>query len=641
MTPNKQVSLAIRILRGERDASARATHLEAATEKYSVTTIERKQMSTTTNFKRIALVAVAALGLGVLSSVPSQATINSDAVTLSSATAAQTTAETYTATSAVATVSFFGAATDSLTITAALVSTTAVGNTSMPVLRLVETSSAWIDTLTTAATLSAGTGAGSPAGTATLANTATRVAAASSSVTTTAKYAVYLATAAGSTAAPTTTGTYTIKLTPAAIGVGPLVGATAQTLTITVTAAAALDTVPSATNSTSRMYAGEAAADLFTAATADSVVTTVKTLSASAQAATIFAVLKNAANTTSAVDSITATITGPGQLGSHGTPASITATGRSITVKQGDYVGVFSDGVAGVATITLTSYTAGVALGTPKTVTFTSTAATSYAAPTIAATDSSVILAAGTTTVSVFAKEGTNNVSGLTTASAAGGTTIWAYSSDTAVATVAAVGAFDALTGYSAVVTGVAVGTTNISFGNAATRAAATIVSPTVAVRVGTDVPSNVTVTLDKATYAPGEKMTMTVTILNAAALPIVGKTSYANIFSSTGVTSSVNLSGTSTLPTATIADYSNTTNTKTFTLYAPVTGGPVVFSWTGGTALATANQVAKSVTVNVTDSGAAALAAVTALATTVASLRTLIVTLTNLVLKIQKKVKA
>jgi hypothetical protein len=389
------------------------------------------------------------------------------------------------------------------------------------------------------------------------------------------------------------------------------------------------------------MYAGEAAADLFTAATADSVVTTVKTLSASAQAATIFAVLKNAANTTSAVDSITATITGPGQLGSHGTPASITATGRSITVKQGDYVGVFSDGVAGVATITLTSYTAGVALGTPKTVTFTSTAATSYAAPTIAATDSSVILAAGTTTVSVFAKEGTNNVSGLTTASAAGGTTIWAYSSDTAVATVAAVGAFDALTGYSAVVTGVAVGTTNISFGNAATRAAATIVSPTVAVRVGTDVPSNVTVTLDKATYAPGEKMTMTVTILNAAALPIVGKTSYANIFSSTGVTSSVNLSGTSTLPTATIADYSNTTNTKTFTLYAPVTGGPVVFSWTGGTALATANQVAKSVTVNVTDSGAAALAAVTALATTVASLRTLIVTLTNLVLKIQKKVKA
>ena len=74
MTPKKQVSPAIRILRGERDASARATHLEAATRKFLVTTNERKYMSTKTNFKRIALVAVAALGMGVLSSAPSQAT---------------------------------------------------------------------------------------------------------------------------------------------------------------------------------------------------------------------------------------------------------------------------------------------------------------------------------------------------------------------------------------------------------------------------------------------------------------------------------------------------------------------------------------------------------------------------------------
>jgi len=95
------------------------------------------------------------------------------------------------------------------------------------------------------------------------------------------------------------------------------------------------------------------------------------------------------------------------------------------------------------------------------------------------------------------------------------------------------------------------------------------------------------------------------------------------------------------TLPATNIADYSNVTNTKTFTLYAPVTGGTLNFTYTGGTALATANQVAKTVTVTVADSGSAALAAVTALATTVASLRTLIVTLTNLVLKIQKKVKA
>ena len=73
MIPNKQVSTAIRISQWERDASARATHLEAATRKFLVTTNERKQMSTKTNFKRIALVAITALGLGVLSSVPAKA----------------------------------------------------------------------------------------------------------------------------------------------------------------------------------------------------------------------------------------------------------------------------------------------------------------------------------------------------------------------------------------------------------------------------------------------------------------------------------------------------------------------------------------------------------------------------------------
>jgi len=42
MTPEKLVSPAIRILQGERDVSARATHLKAATRKFLVTTIERK-----------------------------------------------------------------------------------------------------------------------------------------------------------------------------------------------------------------------------------------------------------------------------------------------------------------------------------------------------------------------------------------------------------------------------------------------------------------------------------------------------------------------------------------------------------------------------------------------------------------------
>ena len=72
-----------------------------------------------------------------------------------------------------------------------------------------------------------------------------------------------------------------------------------------------------------------------------------------------------------------------------------------------------------------------------------------------------------------------------------------------------------------------------------------------------------------------------------------------------------------------------------------PAAGGKVTISATGGSSLPLAGQVALTASATVTDSGAAALAAVTALATTVASLKTLITTLTNLVLKIQKKVKA
>ena len=71
------------------------------------------------------------------------------------------------------------------------------------------------------------------------------------------------------------------------------------------------------------------------------------------------------------------------------------------------------------------------------------------------------------------------------------------------------------------------------------------------------------------------------------------------------------------------------------------MTGGTLTVTAKGGTSLPTAGQVTITASATITDNGAAALAAVNALATTVASLKTLITTLTNLVLKIQKKVKA
>ena len=77
------------------------------------------------------------------------------------------------------------------------------------------------------------------------------------------------------------------------------------------------------------------------------------------------------------------------------------------------------------------------------------------------------------------------------------------------------------------------------------------------------------------------------------------------------------------------------------FVYNVPVGGGTFTISGTGGSSLPVAGQVKVTASATVTDNAAAALAAVTALATTVASLKTLITTLTNLVLKIQKKVKA
>ena len=89
----QQVSRAIRILRGNRDESARASHLvvskdqfaynellfvsQAEREKFSQSTFfERKIMSTKTAFKRVALVAAAALAIGGITAVSAYATGN-------------------------------------------------------------------------------------------------------------------------------------------------------------------------------------------------------------------------------------------------------------------------------------------------------------------------------------------------------------------------------------------------------------------------------------------------------------------------------------------------------------------------------------------------------------------------------------
>jgi len=158
----------------------------------------------------------------------------------------------------------------------------------------------------------------------------------------------------------------------------------------------------------------------------------------------------------------------------------------------------------------------------------------------------------------------------------------------------------------------------------------------------------------DKATYAPNERARIYVTPLDSTG-KAMQSAAYTNMLTSTGITVIGSVSYTGTTSTAdsltaagsftSAAQTSSVTGAKAgsmqFTVYMPAAGGTVTLSATGGTSLPLAAQVALTATATVTDSGAAALAAVTALATTVASLKTLITTLTNLVLKIQKKVKA
>jgi hypothetical protein len=159
--------------------------------------------------------------------------------------------------------------------------------------------------------------------------------------------------------------------------------------------------------------------------------------------------------------------------------------------------------------------------------------------------------------------------------------------------------------------------------------------------------------TFDKATYAPGERAYIYVTPLDSAGKEIAKQT-LPNLLAAGGIStnSSLGFAGsTTTADSLTATSYSadanssSTTGAKAgsfrYTVYMPTSGGTVTITATGGTSLPLAGRVAVTASATVTDSGAAALAAVTALATQVASLRTLITTLTNLVLKIQKKVKA
>jgi hypothetical protein len=544
-------------------------------------------MSTKTTFKRVALVAVAALGLGVLSVAPSQAASQADSLTLSAATATQLTGETLTATSATTTLAFLGGNTgDTMSVSAFLTSAPA-GNTVLPMLVLGDTTSATVGTSAQVTNAASKAELGQVA----------YVAASGSTVAASAKFSVYMN-------GPTLAGTYVVKLTPAVTSGGGVLNGTAQTLTITVTSNPNSSTV--ATSATIILNDGETAS-----ATTDAVVTASKTANATVAKATLKVSLLNAAGKAVTAESFTATITGAGTLGvAANTGTTITgpnATGRALTAVNGDVVQVFADGTSGVGTITISSQ-AGVVLGS-KTVTF-------FGAPaTMTATAAKTVIGVGSglaDVLSVVVKDSAGTlVSDLTT--------FGVVSSDTTkISTVygTAKGSYTASTGvYLIPVTSVLAGSANITV---TTNASATdttgISAAAVAVRVGSTTPASVKVTTDKSSYAPGEVATITVALADATNLDLVSGESYTAIFAAGGITPSYTLGGGSATISGTDVN-AYTAAGKTYKVFMPVTEGDVTFTWTTGsttsgtkTGLALANQaVAGSITVAVSSNATAA----------------------------------
>jgi trimeric autotransporter adhesin len=602
----------VRIHGGEFDSSARAMNREEQVRLFQAeprivrgSTIERKQMSTKTTIKRIALVSVAALGFGVLSVVPSNATASAVDFSVSAATASQLTGETATASSVVATLSYqASAATDSVTVTASLISAKNADGTNMtsgvaqPNLDVNDTATAQVYNNNVSTLVLKAANSGTAIANDTPANV---VPTATGGVVV--KLRVFLN-------APTKAGTYVVKLTPTLASgstAGSLQSAVAQTVTITVTAAPADDLV--ATTATSILNAGEtnsATADVTVTSTRDQAAVLANTVAA----ATIAVTLKNK-SALAANESFTASITGPGLLGSAAVAdntavvAGAAPTARMIQVKNGHVVQVFPDGTSGVATITISSML-GVELA-KETVTFFGAAAT------VATTVKKAVIGVGTAddVLSVVVKDSAGvSVSNLTTLSV--------VSSDVTLVANAyaqAIGTYSATTGaYLIPVTAAKAGAVKLTVSTKASATATTGVDATaVDVRVGSSTPASVAVTLDKASYAPGEKATISISLKDSTGLDLAAG-NYASIFKAGGIVANYTLGGGSDTTTATYVN-GYTAGAATYTVYMPVTEGDVKFSWTtgsvaatSGAGLATANQaVDGSVTVSVSSPSTAA----------------------------------
>jgi hypothetical protein len=603
-------------------------------------------MSTKTNFKRIALVAVAALGLGVLSSVPAKA-VGNLAVTATNGTFVAGLADSTTA----ATIAVSATLEDIKdTITVTVVANGTLGDSvvasSSRVARLI-----YLDTAT-AARSKVGTLVSGLLTTTDVTNTKldSQTVSAGTGYTLTSATVGNVGATFGiqvdSVSAAIIAGTYsfTVFVKQYTQGVTQPV-TTSYTASLVSAAVASVATTATATYGFGFISGSTTTIGSGASTTADAVLS--KLATAGTTRAYLYVGVRNAANgATTATESLTATVTGVGLVCLN----NGTTCGKSlgpISTTAGDYeFQLQGDGNGGTSTVKVT----GSVTGASYTKSLTYYAA---AAKTLTASVMTPVLALGSndSALSVTAVDAAGATWGGTAyivASAAADATAVGGSATTPVACVYS--SSKAL--HYCPISAVAAGTGKFKVIDAATVALATATSNEVSVVSKNAIPATVKIAFSKASYAPGEIGAIIVTPLDAAGAGLPA-TSITNALASGGITSNLNLTYNGVAiasPTAlTSADvatsaYSGTSTVagaKMFFFTAPTTGGVITLTAKGGTGLPSAGQVAITASATITDNAAAALAAVTALATTVASLKTLITTLTNLVLKIQKKVKA
>jgi trimeric autotransporter adhesin len=641
-------------------------------------------MSTKTTFKRIALVAVAALGLGVISVAPSSAGVSQLTLTVTNGTAAAGKSDSSTA----ATITVAGlvdvGAGDSITVTF-IAKNNSANTAAVARMSFMETTTG--NSVTNPVQVSTGRGAYVPATKWGNTNGVESITAGAAPMVVFTGAAAYIGAKFGvqlesTTASTGTAGVFTYTALVSSYAGATLIASTAADFTITIAELASVSKTASAAHSTAVLAAGSAT-PAYNAV--DEAVSAVATASGSA-AATVSVHLFNASGPSNyAQESITATITGPGTIGLRGG-----TFGKSVVIQAAQAVNqldVRADGTAGVATINVSTPSVTFA---PKTVTF-------YAKSpkTITAANYAPVLNVGTNSGTAAAV--------VATAVDANGTN-WS-----GALYIKAVAAADALVGGSATdpvlcsyitadkvhlcpVTTKTTGTAKFvvvdeSLDTDAVYAAAdsAATSNEVTVTVSSGAPTTVKLAFDKATYQPFEKATVTVTPLDAAGKTI-GTRAITNLFATGGITSNIAFGSQSdtltsvTLTTAAATTSSTNAGSYTYTVYMPAQGD-VVISATGGTGLAAAGQVKVTATATVVNSSVdaatdaaneatdaanaatdAALAAadaadaataaaqdasdaVAALSASVSklisSLRAQITSLTNLVIKIQKKVRA